>query len=204
MRKINKTTPMPHFNGDNYNNDCRLWTCRNCNNITFHNKYKKIYEETRLEILTDEQSQLCGYTEIYINELEECHIDHYKKREFFSELTFDWNNLIVATKDDDFGANFKDNSYKIQKEEYNEIYNPVWDDIFFEYDQWGEIIEEEGKIQRTIEIFNLNCESLKRRRADIITTIQALRNEGEDLDDIKKSLEDSGFRSVLEQELNRF
>jgi len=202
MRKINKSTPLPHFNGDNYKDDCQLWTCRNCSQITFHNKYKDVYEETRLQILTDEQNQLCGYTEIYINELEECHVDHYKKREFFSELIFDWNNLVVATKDDNFGANFKDNSYRIQREEYSEIYNPVVDDIPFEYNQWGEIIEKDGKTKRTIEIFNLNCESLKRRRADIITTIQALKKDCASIDDIRSSFDEAGFSSVIEQELN--
>ena len=201
MRRINKKTPLPNFNGANYNGDCTLWTCKKCNDITFHSKYKSIFEDTRLQILTDEQNQLCGYTEIYINELEECHIDHYKKREFASKLTFDWNNLIVATKNDDFGANFKDNSYGITKTEYNDIYNPVVDDILFEYDEWGGIYEEEGKIKKTVEIFNLNCESLKRRRANIITTIQALIKDGEDTEDIKKSFEYAGFTSVLEQEL---
>jgi len=201
MRKINKQTPLANFNGDNYNNDCTLWTCKNCNQITFHNKYKDIYEETRLQILTDEQNQLCGYTEIYINELEECHIDHYKKREFFPEHTFDWDNLIVATKDDDFGANFKDNTYKIPKSEYSDIYNPVFDYIPFEYDEFGVIIEEEGKIKKTIEVFNLNCESLKRRRANIISTIRSLKNDGNNTDDIKSSLSEAGFLSVQKQEL---
>ncbi|MCD6259664.1 MAG: hypothetical protein J7J31_08705, partial [Helicobacteraceae bacterium] len=134
--------------------------------------------------------------------LEECHVDHYKKREFFSELIFDWNNLVVATKDDNFGANFKDNSYRIQREEYSEIYNPVVDDIPFEYNQWGEIIEKDGKTKRTIEIFNLNCESLKRRRADIITTIQALKKDCASIDDIRSSFDEAGFSSVIEQELN--
>jgi len=201
MRKINKLIPLPHFNGSNYNGDCSLWTCKNCNEITFHNKYKNVYEETRLQILTDEQNQLCGYTEIYINELKECHIDHYKKREFASELTFDWANLIVATKDDGFGANYKDNTYSIQRTEYIEIYNPVTENIKFTYNEFGAIVEEEGKIKKTVEIFNLNCESLKRRRASIITTIQALKNDNNDIEDIKASLENAGFLSVVEQEL---
>ena len=204
MRKINKQTPLANFNGDNYNNDCSLWTCKNCNQITFHNKYKDIYEETRLKILTDEQNQLCGYTEIYINELEECHIDHYKKREFFSELTFDWDNLIVATKDDDFGANFKDNKYSrngIQRSEYADIYNPVIDDILFEYDEFGAIIKKDEKIKKTVEVFNLNCESLKRRRADIISTIRSLKNDRNNIYDIKSSLSEAGFLSVQEQEI---
>ena len=201
MRKINKLTPLPNFNGSNYNGDCVLWTCRKCNQITFHNKYKEIYEDTRLQILTDEQNQLCGYTEIYINELEECHIDHYKKREFASALTFDWNNLIVATKDDDFGANFKDNSYSITQNEYDEIYNPIEDDIKFEYNEWGEIFEEEGKIKRTVEIFNLNDNSLKERRKKLIKIINDYKKSELDNEEIKSALNTYGFTSVIEQEL---
>jgi len=201
MRKINKLTPLPNFNGSNYNNDCTLWTCKNCNQITFHNKYKEIYEETRWQILNEEQNQLCGYTEIYINKLEDCHIDHYIKREFVSRLTFDWDNLIVATKDSDFGANYKDNTYNIQQTEYSQIYNPVLDNIKFQYDEFGAIIEEEGKIKKTVEVFNLNCKSLKKRRADIISIIRSLKNDGNANEDIKVSLKDVGFLSVVEQEL---
>jgi len=201
MRKINKLIPLPNFNGSNYNNDCSLWTCKNCNQITFHNKYKNIYEDTRLQILVDEQNQLCGYTELYINELEESHIDHYVKREFDQNLTFDWNNLIVATKDNDFGANYKDNTYCIQRNEYNTIYNPVIDDIIFEYNEWGEIIEEEGKIKRTVEIFNLNYKPLADRRKSLIKQIEDYKKGGLSNEEIASTLNTYGFTSVLEQEL---
>lgn len=194
MRKINKGTPLEKFNGANYNNDCTDWKC-------FHDKYKIIFQDTRLQIVLDEQNNLCGYTEIYINNEEECHIDHYIKREFDSRLTFDWNNLIVATKDNDFGANYKDNTYKIQQPEYTQIYNPVTDNIKFKYDEFGVILEEAGKIKKTVEVFHLNCESLKRRRADIISTIEALKKDNNDIEDIKAVLENVGFLSVVEQEL---
>jgi len=198
MRKINKQTPLANFNGSIYNDDCSDWGC-------FHEKYKDKFQEARLHILLEEQNGLCGYTEIYINNEEECHIDHYKKKNsaFYPSLVFDWSNLIVATKDSDFGANFKDNKYNgsgIEKSEYADIYNPVVDDIPFEYDEFGAIIEEEGKIKKTVEVFNLNCKSLKRRRANIISTIRSLKNDGNNTDDIKSSLSEVGFLSVQEQE----
>jgi len=127
MRKINKLIPLPNFNGSNYYNDCTLWCCKNCNQITFHDK-------------------------------------------------------------------FKDNNYKIQREAYSEIYNPIVEDISFKYDQWGVIIEKDGKIKKTVEV-------LKRRRANSITTIQALRSDGKDIEDIKSSLLFASFSSVQEQEL---
>lgn len=202
MRKINKLTPLPHFNGDNYNNNCFIWTCKNCTNITLHNTYQDIYQNSRLQILTDEQNQMCGYTEIYINELEECHIDHYKKREFFPELTFNWDNLIVATKDNDFGANYKDNEYKIQKAEYIKIFNPVIDEVKFKYTTSGEIVETDEKIKKTVEVFNLNYEPLKNRRKKLITTIKSYKDGGLNNDEIKTALNTAGFISVIEQELS--
>ena len=201
MRKINKRTPLANFNGPNYKNICSNWDC-------FHKKYKDVFQEARLQILIDEQNGLCGYTEIYIQNEEESLIDHYKKKNsaFYPSLVFEWSNLIVATKDSEFGANFKDNKCHgnnrgIQKIEYREIYNPVIDKIKFTYDAFGAIVEEEGKIKKTVEVFNLNCESLKRRRANIISTIQALKKENHNIEDIKISLKDAGFISVQEQEL---
>ena len=202
MRKINKLTPLPNFNGSNYNHDCSLWACKNCNQITFHNKYKNIYEDTRLQILVDEQNQLCGYTELYINELEESHIDHYIKREFDQNLTFDWNNLIVATKDNDFGANYKDNTYSIQRNDYSQIYNPVIDNVVFKYNKWGEIIEETDRIKKTVEVFNLNYKPLADRRKSLIKLIEDYKQGGLSNQEIESTLNTYGFTSVLEQELH--
>jgi uncharacterized protein (TIGR02646 family) len=194
MRKINKQTPLENFNGDRYK-DCSDWSC-------FHDKYKDRYEEARLTILIDEQKCLCGYTEIYIDNEKNGHIDHFVKRSINQNLTFDWNNLIVATKDDDFGANFKDNKYNsngIQESEYNEIFNPVNDDVKFKYTEWGEIITEEEKVRKTVEVFNLNHESLKRRRKNLITTIIALKQENSlSSEEIKNKLDTLGFSSVIE------
>jgi len=201
MRRINKLTPLPYFNGNNYNIDCKIWSCKKCTDITFHSKYPDIYQDTRWQILVDEQNQLCGYTELYIENLEESHIDHYKKREHFSDLTFDWNNLIVATKDDSFGANYKDNTYEINKNEYPLIFNPVADNVenYFYYNEFGMIREDEGKIKKTIEVFNLNHEYLKARRKNIIDMIDSFKNGGLSTLDIKNTIENFGFKSVVEQ-----
>jgi uncharacterized protein (TIGR02646 family) len=194
MRKINKQTPLENFSGNRYK-DCSDWSC-------FHDKYKDIYEEARLQILIDEQKCLCGYTEIYIDNDKNGHIDHFIKKSINQGLTFDWNNLIVATKDDNFGARFKDmqyNSNGIQQSEYSEIFNPVNDDVKFKYTEWGEIITDEGKTRKTVEVFNLNHESLKRRRKGLITTIRALKKENNLSDEeIKNELDTSGFLSVIE------
>lgn len=194
MRKINKLTPLPHFNGIDYKNDCKDWNC-------FHTKYKSVFEEARLKILMEEQNCFCGYTEILIEDEKDGHIDHYKKREHFSNLTFDWNNYIVSVNDDDFGAKYKDNKYKIQKAEYIKIFNPVIDEVKFKYTTLGEIVETDEKIKKTVEVFNLNWEPLKNRRKKLITTIKSYKDGGLNNDEIKKALNTAGFISVIEQEL---
>ena len=201
MRKINKLEPLPNFNGNNYNTDCKIWSCKKCTDITFHNKYKSIYEDSRWQILVDEQKQLCGYTELYIENLENSHIDHYRKREHFPNLTFEWNNLVVATKNNNFGANYKDSTYQIKKHEYNSIFNPVTDSVenYFYYDELGMIRDDEGKVEKTVEVFNLNHSYLKERRANIITLIDMYKKGGLSKSDIKSALEDYGFKSILNQ-----
>ncbi len=194
MRRINKLTPLPNFNGSNYNGNCTTWK-------DFHKLYKNIYEDSRWQILIDEQKQQCGYTELYIDNLEDSHIDHYEKRSLFPSLTFDWDNFIVATKDNNFGANYKDNNYNIQANEYVDIYNPVHDRVedYFIYTEWGEIEEIPGKVKKTVDVFNLNDEYLQKRREKIIKLIDGYKKGGLPLSDIKSTLKEYGFKSIVEQ-----
>lgn len=200
MRKINKDNPIAGFNGNNFNNSCNNWS-------DFHRDYKDIFEKSRL-VITDERNQLCGYTEIYIKELIYCHIDHYKKRSMFPELTFDWNNLIVATKDSYFGANYKDNKSGIQKNDYGNIFNPVIDNVenYFDYTTWGEVTPKTAisevdnqKAIKTIEVFNLNHNSLKDRRKNLIRMISCYSEMAKE--EILTALENLGFVSVINQTL---
>jgi len=194
MRKIDKLTPLLHFNGDNYKKDCRTWQC-------FHKKYKDVFEETRFQILVDEQKQQCGYTEIYVNDERDTHIDHYVKQEYNQSLKFDWNNYIVATKDNLFGANYKDNTYKIKQNEYPLIFNPIKDNVeeYFYYDELGMLREDEGKVKKTIEIFNLNHELLIFKRKQLISLIEYFKNDGLSSLEIKSQLEEFGFKSLINQ-----
>jgi uncharacterized protein (TIGR02646 family) len=199
MRKINKRDPLPAFLTFKEKDPSANWD-------TFHKKAQDIYNATREVILMEEQNCLCGYTEIPIEEITDAHLDHFLKKSLSPKDTFNWNNLIAATLDDDFGANHKDTKYKIKKNEYGGIFNPVKDNVehYFDYNFRGEIIPRanigtllEAKVKKTIEVFNLNHETLKKRRALIITQIQNCKGLSEEA--IRGALSYSGFVSVVNQ-----
>lgn len=207
MRKINKQTPMLDFNGSKFGNNCSNWD-------DFHKSHKDVYYKMREKILQNEQDNLEGYTELYVDEKnkdsKDYHIDHYKKRDQNPLLTFEWNNLIFAVHDSSFGADYKDLKYKIKNHEYALIFNPVTDNVedYFYYNYWGKIepkenisLQDKGKVIKTIEVFNLNHDSLVERRKNLLKLIQDYKEYQLSKDDILSVLATSGFRSLVEQEL---
>ena len=155
------------------------------------------------EALKAEQSSMCGYTEIYFAGGVKGHIDHFVKRDHNPRKTFDWQNFIYATRDDAFGARYKDS--KIGKEEYDAILNPVVDhpEDYFEYDYVGRIYPKEGltsadsqKAERTIELFNLNHPTLCRRREAVVIAVANYKNSGIDDALINEWLVGEGFESL--------
>ena len=199
MRRLKKAPPIQAFT------DC-IHKSKPANWDEFSGGYRAISQEVRLHILCDEQDSLCGYTELPIEDLHKCHIDHFRKRSLFQRLTFDWNNFVVATMDDDFGAKYKDNKSGITKALYLSILNPVVDDTtqFFEYSEFGEIIPKQGmttidreKAEKTREVFNLNHAGLVSRRLTLIKMIESYTDLP--AEDIQDCLKDYGFRSLVEQ-----
>lgn len=204
MRKINKSVPPQSFSS--------LMSSRGkpSNWDEFHKNNKDVFNDCRETILINEQNCLCGYTELPIQEITDCHIDHYKKKSLNPSFCFDWDNFIVATKDSDFGACFKDNHFCSCITDYLEIFNPVVDDCstYFEYDSFGEIkpknglrIEEKTKAEKTIEVFNLKENSLNSRRQFVIQSIKSYMAGGLPAQAIEEALSPYGFKSVIEQEL---
>lgn len=201
MRKINKQAPIQTFI------DLSL-DYRNSKWSDFVINHHEVYEETRSTILINEQCCLCGYTELPINNERKRHIDHYRKISLFYELTFDWNNFVVATKDSVLGAGAKDKliNQSNYQQIYQQIFNPVEDNVqdYFEYTIWGEIKSKNGisdnnktKADKTIEVFNLNHNSLKQRRKNIISQIRSCSNVSCYVKlDIFKNV---GFISLIEQ-----
>ena len=195
MRKINKGNPHQPFS--NY--------VAKHKPVNWEDMDGAIKRDSRNFIMQNEQVGLCGYTELPLN-IDNSHIDHYKKRNLFPQLTFDWTNLIVAAVDDEFGANFKDNGYSIKAAEYSEIFNPVLDhsENYFSYTEWGEIVAKEGitndekeKAEKTIEIFNLKHPSLKSRRFTIIQMVKSCREQFTK-QELLQLFNGQGFKSVIE------
>lgn len=208
MRKIDKVGATDDFKTFKRNNPGSNWISDFSNPRC--DAYL-IYCDCRYIMLTDEQVFQCGYTEKYIEGTKDCHIDHYVKRSLDAvgaAKTFDWDNLIVATNDEDFGAKYKDNKYKIKLLDYPLIFNPVTDspEQYFSYMTNGEIVPKSDitdnsikeKVLKTVEVFNLNDTSLARQRADLMIQIRTCITQFEQTD-LFKIFEESGFKSVLEQ-----
>lgn len=137
MRKINKETPLKQFTEFVKKNKPSKWD----------DLPPDLRLEMKMNMLVLEQDCLCGYSEIPLNEeSSSSHIDHFVKREHDNKKTFDWDNMIVSTVDEDFGGKYKDNTYKIQKNDYSQIFNPVIDDMaqYIEYGGDGSIIPKQN------------------------------------------------------------
>ena len=195
MRKINKQKPISSFTTFVSKNKPTQW----------EQLPAQISRDSRFAILCNEQDCLCGYSEIVLEEdSSSSHIDHFYKRDLFPKQTFIWDNFVVSTVDEDFGGKYKDNTYKIKKEDYTLIFNPVTDDMsqYISYLGNGKMIPRNGisqndidKVKKTIEVFNLNCQSLKERRRVLIANLQTCSEFPKD--DIREMFSRSGFISVL-------
>jgi len=207
MRRINKGKPFQDFENFKREKCPNSWD-------DFESE-PEIRSNTRKYILENEQQLLCGYTELPITfEPTSSHIDHFRRKsaEFFPELTFEWNNLIVSCCSDDFGGRYKDLTYLKgkSKKAYNNILNPVIENPhdYFEYTEWGQIIPKSGlntamilKATETIEAFKLTHESLRTRRYAMIENTKTYKSDFS-LNEIKEYLKEDGFISVIEQFVN--
>ncbi len=172
---------------------------------------KKVYEDC-LDKSIEDQHNLCGYTEIALMPATR-HIDHYIKRDFDPQLTFDWMNMIAAVKDYRFGADWKDKlikkkDYDKNIHRYQNILNPIVDEmndrfIFFTDGTIEPSDSNDSTAANTIKIFNLNESSLKSRRKDIMQDVRNMAEGGIDKDSILNYLKRDGFISAIEYELSQ-
>jgi uncharacterized protein (TIGR02646 family) len=170
---------------------------------------------TRKYILENEQTNQCAYTELpLVFEKNNSHIEHLKRKDsaFFPELTFDWSNLFVSCNSDDFGGKYKDGKYLKGKTKADNalIINPSLENPneYFELTYWGELTIKadlkgiaKTKAEETIKAFNLNHNSLQVRRREMIQSVNDYKNGGLDSEMIIEFLFGSGFKSVINYEL---
>ncbi len=196
MRKINKGEPISSFTEFVNHHHPTRWE-----------DAKGVSRAWREYILEKEQNQLSGYTEEPLH-IDKSHIDHFRKQSIFNTIAFifDWNNLIVDSIDETYGAKYKDNVVKTSREN-ERLINPATEDAsrFFKYQINGNMDVADGlckedisRAEYTISAFNLNESSLVERRRIIMNTIIDSYN---DLDDeaILEALKTEGFTSVVEQ-----
>lgn len=194
MRKLDKGKPLQSFVDFVRKNDPKEWS-----------EAKGVSREWRDHILRQEQHGLSGYTESPVTP-DGSHIDHFRKQSLFNTLVFDWNNYVVDSKDEAYGAKYKDNHIG-SREENERLINPVTEDAsrYFRYEINGRIEvaegldkEEEARALFTRDAFNLNEGSLVERRRVMMSMI--LDSFGDLTDDeIKEALKSLGFTSVIEQ-----
>lgn len=184
-----------------------------------HKKWEEIHNEANRHMYNDclqqcieDQACLCGYTEVPLSK-DNRHIDHYIKRDFAPDLTFCWNNMIAAVKDDDFGADYKDkhvkrNDYNKSECCYTDILNPVKDEFAgrFRFSADGTIEPSDSqdiKAEKTIELFNLNEKSLKERRKVQMENVRTYIENDYTKEATLAALTEDGFVSAIEYELSQ-
>lgn len=195
MRRINKGVPFDDFVKYLDKHKPSKWEELN----------RELRYNMRLHILLYEQDCLCGYSEIPLDaENTSSHIDHFVKRDYDHSKIFDWDNLVVSAIDEDYGGKYKDNTYKIKQNEYAQIFNPTKDDMgqYIEYLRDGRIAPRDGiqdaindKILKTIDVFNLNCRSLKNRRKQLLIELDSC--SGLPKEELKHTFEKNGFISLI-------
>lgn len=113
------------------------------------------------EHLAQMQGNCCAYCEGRLDELGQ-HIEHFRSRHRFSELTFTWANLFASCDQDDSCGHWKE---KQKRYDPDDILNPCVDDPdeFFRFRSDGSIdirrdLDEKRKhrARETLRVFNLD------------------------------------------------
>lgn len=171
---------------------------------TMSQNHHRIWREI---ILSTEQYGISGYTEAPLR-IDDSHIDHFYKRSLFRDRVHLWNNLIVDTIDETYGAKYKDKCVRTSEDNIRLI-NPVTEDphCFFKYKVDGRIAPmdsleeaEKTRAEYTIDTFNLNESSLVERRKTLLALCDTYGDAS--LEQLLDWLKSYGFPSVIEQMYN--
>jgi uncharacterized protein (TIGR02646 family) len=145
-------------------------------------KWTDVTQQDKLEIwahLEQMQGKFCAYCECSINDKNR-HIEHFRKKENFPKLTFEWINLFGSCDNKNRCGHFKDR----KKTTYNpdDIIKPdrksIGNCLSFAIDgtvkvKKNGLPECESKIAETLRVFNLADDSdLKSKRRDVLERLQ--------------------------------
>lgn len=134
------------------------------------NEISDIRTDLREYILQNEQGLMCIYCEKKISsDRLKSNIDHFKMRNTHPELTLEYENLLVSCNNLEHCSNKKD-SFGLNKENFENLINPVYDDIenSFSFTAFGELEGNNDKAKFTIEVFGLNHITLIEERKKIL------------------------------------
>ena len=180
---------------------------------TFWHDRHDDYEAVREQALSDQKNE-CAYTGLWLGEgtTQQLHIDHYRRKGIFQELTFEWDNLFAAAKELDYGSDYKDSKAKWEKKvaisRYSEFWSPLdpAHDKAYWFRQDGNIepheslsAQDKEMAQRTIDIFNLNAPDLKKKREGLIKQLRELGAMTDE--EVRMVFETSGFSFLVDFEL---
>ncbi len=205
MKHIDKSEPIANFLDFVQNEHPINW-----NDIHHSQRHPNLYHDCRDTILLCEQKGLGGYTERPLMNASDLHIDHYRKKgmNWPQDVSFDWNNLVVESRNPEYGACYKDH-YTRNIADYNDLLNPMVDypEEMITYLPNGEMIacgdlneKTQKKVIFTIERFNLNHQLLKSERETLIGYIIKDYTTLSD-DEIRSALENNGYPTVVEYAL---
>jgi len=120
------------------------------------------------------QSDRCAYCEG--EALHKGHIEHFRRRHCFPDLTFDWDNLFLSCDSRAHCGHYKDRP-KAAPYNPNDLIKPDVDapDTFLYFHSSGEVLvrrgasaEEIHRAEETIRVFNLNDGQLKAQRRKVL------------------------------------
>lgn len=168
------------------------------------------FKRVREHIGVIEQGDVSAYTEQPLNK-RLWHIDHFRKRDLYPRLTFDYSNLLVDNRNDNYGACHKDShKAKVSAADFDGkdcIFNPVEENFadYIRYNTAGELLPAVGledslsrRVERTIEVFNINHPSLVERRADLIQNMTDYMKGGLSVSEISTCLKPQGFHTLID------
>lgn len=158
--------------------------------------------------LRAEQSGLSAYTEEPLP-ARGTHIDHFRRRQLFQLLIFDWNNLFAEPHNPCYGADYKDLMMRSAKD-YDNLVSPTESNCnhYFTYLLNGQILPQRdlsdadyAKAEFTIKAFGLNHAALVQRRVTILRMVKEYAQL--EASTIRALMRNQGFPSVVDFALSK-